>query len=240
MRQTASFARQAAGLTFQPRAAWPSALDTLRTRPALLWQAAGALACVVLLSLRASGLANTNPAFAGSGGGILVTVALALEAIAYLLYIPLGAWVVTTVLRPAHPDLGWRRVLRVFSYSTLPLLAGWVLRGAVAWVRPAGGVAAAGDFHRYLELLWSAVTLRADVGLLLGSGTPLLASASQALGLFWVWHAVVLWGGLDELTEGSRRWVVAALATLFGLVLVAQLLEGVAALQWPGLVTWSE
>jgi len=232
-------ARYAAGLTLRPGTSWSTLVPELRSIPVVLVQVVGGLACLALLQVRVAGLAATSAAFADAGGAALVGATLGVELLTYLAYLPLGAWIVTTVLRPARPELAWRRVLPVFAYSTLPLLAGWVVRTGVAWLRSGSAVASAGDFHHYVELLRQAVTLRADLGLLVPGGWTLLSLPAQALGFFWVWHAVVLWSGLVELTEGRRRWAWAALGTLFGLVLIATLVEGVAASQWRSFVVWT-
>lgn len=202
-------------------------------------QVGGGLVCLGLLAVRVVGLDSDHPAFAGSGASVLVIAALAAQLAAYLFYLPLGAWVVTSVLRPRHPDLGWRHTLTLFAASTLPLLAGWALRVGVGWLRPADTVASAGDFHSYVERLWWSVSLRADAGLILPQAWSLLAVPARALSVFWLWHAAILWSGLVERTGPPRRTAWSVLASLFGMWLVAVLLQAVVAARWQGFVVWT-
>lgn len=233
-----AFPRQAANVVLHPRTVWEQA-PVLTPRSALTWQIAGGFACLVLLILRLTALASTHPSYRGAGGAALVGVGLTAELLGYLLYLPFGAWVATLVLRVAYPDLRFASVFQLFSYSTVPLLFGWIARALIAWLRPASGVATAGSFHEYAAALWKALELRTDPFVLLGawwSGSAIAAT----LGLFWIWHAVVLVSGLESRLEVRRRWAVVVLATLFGVVLVANLAEASIGAHWHQLVVWSD
>jgi hypothetical protein len=233
------FPRQAANLVLHPRSAWQQA-PVLTLRSALTWQLAGGVACLTLLVLRAAALAATHPAYRGAGGGILVGAAVAAQMLGYFLYLPLGAWVAAVVLRAAYPDLRFSSVFELFSYSTVPLLIGWVARTVVAWARPAPAVATAGSFHDYVANLWTALELRADPLVLLGSWWSAPGVVAGALGLFWIWHAVVLWFGLETGLGVKRRWALAVVATLFGVLLVASLAAASVGAHWHELVVWKE
>ena len=232
------FPRQAANVVLHPRSVWQHA-PILALRSALTWQIAGGIGCLVLLILRLTALANTHPSYRGSGAAALVGVAVTSELLGYLLYLPLGAWVATVVLRVAYPDLRFSTVFQLFSYSTVPLLVGWIARTLIAWLGPAPAVAAAASFHEYAAALWKALELRTDPFVLLG-GWWSAPAISATLGLFWIWHAVVLGSGLERRLHVRRRWALAVLATLFGIVLVANLAEVSVGAHWHELVVWSE
>ena len=211
--------------------------SVLPSHSALTWQIAGGTACLALLIVRATMLGNAHPAYHGSGGAALVGAAVTAELLGYLFYIPLGAWVATIVLRVVHPDLRYPQVFALFGTATMPLLFGWIVRAAVAWLRPAPAVATAGSFHEYARALWSAVELRTDPFALFGASPSAIAAT---LGIFWIWHAVVLASGLDRRLRVSRPWALAVLATLFGVVLVAHLAEASVAANWQHIVVWSD
>lgn len=229
------FPRDAANVVLHPRLVWQHA-PILTLRSALTWQIAGGIGCLVLLLLRLTALGSTHPAYRGSGGAALVGAALTSELLGYLLYLPLGAWVATAVLRVAYPDLRFWSVFQLFSYSTVPLLVGWIARTAIAWLRPAPAVATAGSFHEYIATLWTALELRTDPLVVVGAWV----AGAGTLGLFWIWHAVVLGSGLEKRLLVRRRWALAVLATLFGVVLVANLAEASIGANWHQFVVWSD
>lgn len=233
------FPRQVTSLVLHPRSAWQGA-PALTLRTALTWQVVGGVACLALVMLRLAGLAATHPAYRGAGGGLLVGAAVVAELLGYFLYLPLAAWGATIVLRAAHPELRFASVFALLSYSTVPLLVGWIARAAVVWMRPAPGVAAAGGFHDYVAALWTALELRSDPSVLLAASGSVLSVSAGALGLFWIWHAVVLWSGLENRLAVERPWALAVLATLLGIVLAAHLAEASVGARWHELVVWTD
>jgi hypothetical protein len=240
MRTIAVFPRHAAGLTLSPTAGWRNLAEHLQSRAALAWFVGGSAACFVLLLIKARQLAAANLMYATAGGHLLAGLGLAVQLAGTVLYLFAGAWLVLTLLKGALPRLTYGQALGLVSYAAFPLLVAWICRTVVAWQRPVVEVAFVGGFHPFIEALWAALSVRADLAAWLPVSSPLLTAVALSASLFWVWHAVTLWAGLEVALGAPRRWALVVLVTLFGLVLAAHLVELSVAAHWRELVSWTD
>lgn len=240
MTTIAAFPRTAIQLTMSPWGAWSALRDRLQTQGALVWQLVGASICLLALMLRVSALVGSNREFEEAGITAIVGLAMSAELIAFAVYLIGAGWLLHLMSPVDRPRLTASEALSLVACTGFPLLLAWVFRVAVAWLRPSDGLALVSDFHSFVEAVWAATTLRADLGVIISPGSAAITGVAATLGLFWLWHWLTLWGALRVHLGWSTRWAAILLCMLFALVLLANVTQASIASSWTEMIAWSD